>query len=53
MDKSKQKDLLRFDPTNASDDQIRAWLFAIIDAELEKNDTSPIRAAVFKDATGW
>lgn len=38
MDKSKQKDLLRFDPTNASDDQIRAWLFAIIDAELEKND---------------
>lgn len=38
MDRSRQEDLLRFDPTNASDDQIRAWLFAIIDIELEKND---------------
>ena len=38
MDKSREKDLSRFDPTNASDDQIRMWLFAIIDAELEKSD---------------
>ena len=29
-------DLLNFDPTHATDDQIRAWLFAIIAAEIEK-----------------
>lgn len=33
MEKNK---LLEFDPANATDDQIRAWLFAIIAQELEK-----------------
>ena len=31
-----RKDISRFDPTNASAEEIRRWLFAIIDAELEK-----------------
>lgn len=30
------KDISKFDPTNASAQDIRKWLFAIIDAELEK-----------------
>ena len=38
MGKSGKIDISRFDPTNASDDQIRLWLFAIIQAELEKDD---------------
>ncbi len=38
MGKSRKIDISRFDPTNASDDQIRLWLFAIIQAELEKDD---------------
>lgn len=38
MGSSKKIDITRFDPTNASDDQIRLWLFAIIQAELEKDD---------------
>ena len=38
MGSSKKTDISRFDPTNASDDQIRLWLFAIIQAELEKDD---------------
>ena len=27
---------LKIDPAHATDEQIRAWLYAIIDAELEK-----------------
>lgn len=38
MGSSNKIDISRFDPTNASDDQIRIWLFAIIQAELEKDD---------------
>lgn len=38
MGSSNKIDISRFDPTNASDDQIRLWLFAIIQAELEKDD---------------
>ena len=38
MGSSNRIDISRFDPTNASDDQIRLWLFAIIQAELEKDD---------------
>ena len=38
MGSSNKIDISRFDPTNASDDQIRLWLFAIIEAELEKDD---------------
>ena len=38
MGSSNKIDITRFDPTNASDDQIRLWLFAIIQAELEKED---------------
>ena len=38
MGNSKKIDISRFDPTNASDDQIRLWLFAIIQTELEKDD---------------
>ena len=30
------KDISKFDPTNASVEDIRRWIFAIIDAELEK-----------------
>ena len=30
-------DISKFDPTNASAEDIRKWLFAIIDAELEKD----------------
>ena len=29
-------DISKFDPTNASVDSVRKWLFAIIDAELDK-----------------
>lgn len=32
-----RKDISSFDPTNASAKEIRKWLFAIIDAELEKD----------------
>lgn len=32
-----RKDISKFDPTNASAKEIRKWLFAIIDAELEKD----------------
>ena len=43
----KEKKLLEFDPVNATDEQIRAWLFAIIDQELDKpegqEDTELIR----------
>lgn len=43
----KEKKLLEFDPANATDEQIRAWLFAIIDQELDKpegqEDTELIR----------
>lgn len=38
MGNSNKIDILKFDPANASDDQIRLWLFAIIEAELEKDD---------------
>ena len=38
MGSSNKIDISRFDPTNASDDQIRLWLFDIIQAELEKDD---------------
>ena len=38
MGSSNKIDISRFDPTNASDDQIRLWLFAIIQAEIEKDD---------------
>ena len=38
MGNSNKIDITKFDPTNASDDQIRMWLFAIIQAELEKDD---------------
>ena len=31
-----RKDISSFDPTNASTEEIRKWLFAIIDAELDK-----------------
>ena len=31
-----RKDFSKFDPTNASAEDVRKWLFAIIDAELEK-----------------
>ena len=34
--KFNRKDILSFDPTNASAEEIRKWLFAIIDAELDK-----------------
>ena len=37
MNKSDNQKLLRFDPTGASDEQVRAWLFALIDAELQKD----------------
>lgn len=43
----KEKKLLEFNPANATDEQIRAWLFAIIDQELDKpegqEDTELIR----------
>ena len=43
----KEKKLLEFDLANATDEQIRAWLFAIIDQELDKpegqEDTELIR----------
>ena len=43
----KEKKLLEFDPANATNEQIRAWLFAIIDQELDKpegeEDTELIR----------
>jgi hypothetical protein len=32
-----RKDISEFDPTNASAEDIRKWLFAIIDAALEKD----------------
>ena len=32
----KDKEIYTFDPNNATDDQIRAWLFAIIEHELDK-----------------
>ena len=38
MGNSNKIDISKFDPANASDDQIRLWLFAIIEAELEKDD---------------
>ena len=38
MGSSNKIDISRFDPANASDDQIRLWLFAIIEAELEKDE---------------
>ena len=31
-----EKEILEFIPENATDDQIRVWLFAIINQELEK-----------------
>ena len=34
--KFNRKDISSFDPTNASTEEIRKWLFAIIDAELDK-----------------
>lgn len=34
--KFNRKDISSFDPTNASAEDIRKWLFAIIDAELDK-----------------
>ncbi len=39
MGNSNKIDITKFDPTNASDDQIRMWLFAIIQAEIEKDDS--------------
>ncbi len=38
MNQSDNQKLLRFDPTGASDEQVRAWLFALIDAELQKDE---------------
>lgn len=38
MDKKSNDKLNEFDPTNASVEQIRKWLYAIIEAELEKNE---------------
>ena len=37
MNQSDNQKLLRFDPTGASDEQVRAWLFALIDAEVQKD----------------
>lgn len=34
--KFNRKDILSFDPANASTEEVRMWLFALIDAELEK-----------------
>ena len=35
--KFSKMDISKFDPTNASVDSVRKWLFAIIDAELDKD----------------
>ncbi|MBE6676985.1 MAG: hypothetical protein E7594_09130 [Ruminococcaceae bacterium] len=37
MNQSDNQKLLCFDPTGASDEQVRAWLFALIDAEVQKD----------------